>query len=244
MTFAPPVSPGVHEAEVAARFDALRARFKNEVAGDDFRLQALVSSLAPLAGKRVLDLGCGKGRFALRLQAQGARVIGLDLSGAMLREASGLDRIRATARRLPLADHSFDAVVAVEVFEHLPPAGVDCVLAEALRVLKPSGILAIVDKNARSWNPIRPWLPSLVVKWIDERRGRWMYPARGLVRERWLWPGPFRKRLARSFSDVRIAFLRAPDEEAALLFRLIPSARKMTLWTARAPGGRERGMAS
>ena len=129
---------------------------------------------------------------------------------------------------------SFDAVIAVEVFEHLE--SIDVVLGEALRVLKPGGVLAVVDKNAGSWNARRPWLPNLVVKWIDERRGRWMYPIGGPVRERWFWPGAFRAHLAKTFVDVRIEHLLCPVEEERRLFRLVPSTRLMTLWSARAPG--------
>jgi SAM-dependent methyltransferase len=224
-----------HESEVGSRFDLLHARFKREVGAEDVRLRALLGCLGPLAGQRVLDLGCGKGRFAARLEATGARVVGLDLSAAMLADARGLDRVRASARRLPFADGVFDAVVAVEVFEHL--TAVDAVLEEVKRVTRPGGRVAIVDKNAGSWNAQRPWLPNLALKWLDERRGLWMYPSDGPVRERWFWPRAFRRRLARAFVDVRVEHLLSPAEVDGRLFRNVPLARLMTLWTARAPGG-------
>jgi SAM-dependent methyltransferase len=223
-----------HEAEVGARFDLLHARFKREVPAEDVRLRAILEALGPVEGRRVLDLGCGKGRFASRLEEAGARVVGLDLSAAMLAGCAGLDRVRASARRLPFPRGAFDAVVAVEVFEHL--AGVDDALGEARRVLRPGGVLAVVDKNAGSWNAQRPWLPNLAVKWIDEKRGRWMYPSGGPVRERWFWPGAFRARLARTFGEVRVEHLLSPAEGGIGLFRHLPSARLLTLWTARAPG--------
>ncbi len=53
-----------HEAVVASRFDALHGRFKRVLDDDDPRLRGVVDSLWPLAGRRILDLGCGKGRFA------------------------------------------------------------------------------------------------------------------------------------------------------------------------------------
>lgn len=223
------------DAYVAGRFDHLQGRFKAEVPPDDVRLAALFSALGPLRGARVLDLGCGKGRFAARLRERGARVVGLDLSMAMLRSARGLDRVRASARRLPFADGAFDAVVAVEVFEHVGPP--EPVLREARRVLRPGGVLAVVDKNAASWNARRPWLPNLVLKWLDERRGRWMYPKGGPVRESWFWPWAFRRLLARQFGAARVEFLLSPSEAGVALFRRVPSARLMTLWTARVPGG-------
>jgi len=224
-----------HETEVAYRFDLLHDRFRREVAAEDFRLRGLRSRLGPLPGLRVLDLGCGKGRFAARLSDAGASVVGLDLSAAMLAAARGLDRVRASARRLPFADSAFHAVVAVEVFEHL--TDLDSVLAEARRVLRPGGLLAVVDKNAGAWDARRPWLPSLAVKWIDEARGRWMYPRGGPVRERWFGPRAFRRRLSRYYVGAGFEYLLSPAEKRSRLFRLVPSARLMTLWTARAPGG-------
>ena len=79
-----------HEAVVAGRFDALCGRFKSEVAADDPRLLAIIERLSPLDGRRVLDLGCGKGRFARSLIERGAQVVGLDLSAGMLAEAAGV----------------------------------------------------------------------------------------------------------------------------------------------------------
>lgn len=230
----PSPSNKTHESEVNARFDLLHTRFKPEIQTDDYRLLALVSSLGDLKNLRILDLGCGQGRFASRLESLGARVVGLDLSAAMLSHAPALNRVRASARRLPFPSRSFDAVVAVEVFEHL--AAIDEVLGEIARVLRPEGKVAIIDKNAGSWNAIRPWLPNLAVKWIDERRGLWMYPGDSPVRERWFWPDAFRRRLSRQFQHVRVEHLLSSSEEDAALFRHLPYTRLMTLWTALAPG--------
>src|SRR5205085_1976365 len=96
----------LHEAAVSGRFDALEARFKDEVLPDDGRLLALFEALGRLAGRRVLDLGCGKGRFAAHLATRGAKVVGLDRSAAMLARAMDLERVRGSARRLPFAAES------------------------------------------------------------------------------------------------------------------------------------------
>jgi SAM-dependent methyltransferase len=230
------VAPSIdHDAFVTARFDESEARFKGEVGPEDVRLLAVVNALGPLVGRRVLDLGCGKGRFAAHLARLGAEVVGLDLSAAMLARAAGLDRVRASARRLPFADGVFDAVVAIEVIEHV--GAVDAVLDEARRVLRPGGRLAIVDKNVGALDARRPWLPSVVVKWIDERRGRWMYPHGGPVVERWFRPRGLRDRLRRDFDDVRVAYLLRPEEAPRLVFRAVPAARLMVLWSARVAAG-------
>lgn len=224
-----------HEAEVAARFDLHSDRFKTRVEPDDVRLTAVLRSLEPIQGLRILDLGCGKGRFSDRLEAAGACVTGLDLSVRMLSESPQRDKVRGSASRLPFATASFDAIVAVEVFEHLP--AIDATLREAARVLRPGGRLAVIDKNAGSWNTRRPWLPNLAIKWLDEKRGLWMYPSDGPVRERWFWPRAFARALAEVFEDVRIEHPLSPAEADSPLFRRIPSARLMTLWTARATTG-------
>ena len=225
-----------HDAFVAARFDESEARFKAEVAADDVRLLAVLDRLGTLEGRRVLDLGCGKGRFAAHLRRAGAEVVGLDLSAAMLASATGLDRVRGSAKRLPFADGTFDAVVAIEVLEHVGEIGP--ALGEARRVLKAGGRLAIVDKNAGALDARRPWLPSLLVKWIDERRGLWMYPGGGPVRERWFRPLGLKSRLRREFEGVRVDFLLRPEEARRLVFRAVPAARLMTLWSARVPDDR------
>jgi ubiquinone/menaquinone biosynthesis C-methylase UbiE len=226
-----------HEAIVASRFDAVCGRFKTDLAADDSRLREIVASLAPLEGRRVLDLGCGKGRFSRRLIEQGATVIGLDVSRAMLGKAQGVDRVRGSARRLPFDAATFDGVLAVEVFEHMAPESLETACGEVLRVLRPGGTLVIVDKNVCSCNTQRPWLPSAAVKWIDERRGRWMYSHGGPVRERWFRPGGLKRRLRRWFKEVRVVYVLSRAEEGRFPFQWVPAARLFVLWSAQAPGG-------
>jgi SAM-dependent methyltransferase len=226
-----------HEAVVASRFDALHGRFKRELAQDDPRLQRIIDSFTPLGGRRVLDLGCGKGRFSRALAEQGAVVVGLDLSAAMLLGAAHIDRVRASARRLPFGPASFHGVMAVEVFQHLAAASLDEVCREVRRVLRPGGTLVIVDKNARSWNAQRPWLPSVAVKWIDERRGLWMYSHREKVRERWFKARELSGRLGQWFSAIRVEYLMSPAEQGRFPFEYLPSTRLFAMWTAQASGG-------
>jgi SAM-dependent methyltransferase len=227
----------VHEAVVGGRFDALCGRFKREVPPDDPRLLAILERLGPVAGRRVLDLGCGKGRFARSLIERGAEVVGLDLSARMLAEADGLLRVRGSARQLPFGRGSFDAVVAVEVFEHLAPESIDRVCGEVLRVLEPGGTFVVIDKNLWSWNTRRPWLPSVAVKWIDEHRGFWMYGPGGRVRERWFRPRELKRRLSRWFPAVRVRHLLSRGEEGRFPFQWLPLSRLLVLWSATAPGG-------
>jgi 2-polyprenyl-6-hydroxyphenyl methylase/3-demethylubiquinone-9 3-methyltransferase len=224
-----------HEAYVTDRFDALQARFKDRLADRDYRLEALRRVLGPLEGRRILDIGCGKGRFARKLQSARADVIALDRSAGMMAHAVGLDRVRGTSCFLPLASDSFDAVIAIEVLEHV--ACLDAVLCEIERVLRPGGLVAILDKNVWSLSALRPAVPNILIKWLDERRGRWMYPPGAPVRERWFRPRDLLRRLRRHFDSAAVEQLLAPAEAGHFVFRSLPATRLMCLWTARKQGG-------
>ena len=103
---------------------------------------------------RVLDLGGGPGRYALELAAAGHTVELVDLSPALVDEARRRADEAGLAGRLAcsvgdacdlagFADASFDAVLALGPFYHLPDAADRaCALAEIARVLRPSGLLA------------------------------------------------------------------------------------------------------
>jgi 2-polyprenyl-6-hydroxyphenyl methylase/3-demethylubiquinone-9 3-methyltransferase len=190
-------------------------------------------TLGNVEGKRILDLGCGKGRVSRRLEDAGACVIGLDPSFGMLQHAGNLPGVQASACRLPFRDESFDAVIAVEVFEHL--GDVDAAIAECARVCRTGATLAVLDKNRHALNADRPWLPAALVKRIDERRGRWMYPADAPIRERWFGIGELTRRLSVRFDAVRHESLLRPSEAGAWIFRASPRSRLFVLWSAKSP---------
>jgi ubiquinone/menaquinone biosynthesis C-methylase UbiE len=98
------------------------------------------------AGDRVLDIGCGEGRFTRALVDAGCETLGIDVAEEPLRRACardpGLDlrRVEPDAP-LPLPDASFDAVWASEVIEHVPDTA--SWLSEVRRVLRPGGRLLL-----------------------------------------------------------------------------------------------------
>jgi ubiquinone/menaquinone biosynthesis C-methylase UbiE len=107
---------------------------------------ATLSLLGDVAGKRVLDAGCGPGVYAEVLAAGGAEVVGFDASGRMVELARERLRGRAEIHRAkleePLAwleDDSFDLVVSALAMDYVEDWGVP--LAEFYRVLKPCGRL-------------------------------------------------------------------------------------------------------
>ncbi|MES3517766.1 MAG: class I SAM-dependent methyltransferase [Natronomonas sp.] len=86
--------------------------------------EAVLNALGPLEGKRILEVACGTGRFTVMLEDQGADVIGMDISEAMLEQGrqkarqSGLspEFMVGDAGRLPFPDDHFDAVFAMRFF--------------------------------------------------------------------------------------------------------------------------------
>jgi len=96
--------------------------------------------------KEVLDLGCAGGFMAEALDERGARVTGIDPAAAAIEAAIAHAAFRGRSIRydigvgeaLPYDDRGFDAVVCVDVLEHVSDLGQ--VIAEVARVLRPGGI--------------------------------------------------------------------------------------------------------
>jgi ubiquinone/menaquinone biosynthesis C-methylase UbiE len=105
----------------------------------------LLSHLALAPGSRWLDVGAGGGFLAEQAAASApGEAVGCDESAVFLGGAGGYAlRTVADYRRLPFADASFDAAASLAALHHAgePPA----VLAEMLRVVRPSGRVALAD---------------------------------------------------------------------------------------------------
>ncbi len=105
----------------------------------------LREALAGAQSGRLADIGGGAGNYALALQEHGWEdPIVIDRSPQMLAHArdKGLATLNADAQSLPCSDASFDAVMLVSMFHHVEDPAV--ALAEARRVLRPEGRLAIM----------------------------------------------------------------------------------------------------
>lgn len=147
-----------------------RQELVHEALGDGFaealslydtrrRLQVLVDEFLPdtlVAGKKVLDVGCGLGFFSRRLVERGARVTACDIGPGLVgrtRHYAGCDSVIADALNLHsrFGSESFDVVVSSECIEHTPdPARA---IAEMLSVLRCGGYLSLSTPNV-VWNPI------------------------------------------------------------------------------------------
>ncbi|MFL6652395.1 MAG: bifunctional 2-polyprenyl-6-hydroxyphenol methylase/3-demethylubiquinol 3-O-methyltransferase UbiG [Sulfurifustaceae bacterium] len=154
------------DAAELAKFEALAARWWDPNAEfkplhdiNPLRLD-YIQKRVPLAGKTVLDVGCGGGILAEAMAAAGARVTGIDLAEAPLAVAqlhlleSGREvdyrRVSAEdlARERPAA---YDVVTCMELLEHVPePAST---VAACATLVKPGGhvFFSTINRNLKSW---------------------------------------------------------------------------------------------
>ncbi|WP_277455736.1 demethylmenaquinone methyltransferase [Janibacter sp. DB-40] len=137
---------------VAAMFDETAAKYDlmNDVMSlGQTRLwrRAVLQSLEPRPGQRILDIAAGTGTSSVPLRKAGADVVSADFSLGMLHQGQhqypDLDFSAADATRLPFADESFDTVTMSFGFRNVVDSG--AALGEFLRVTKPGGRLLICE---------------------------------------------------------------------------------------------------
>jgi ubiquinone/menaquinone biosynthesis C-methylase UbiE len=117
------------------------------------------------SSSKVLDIGCGTGRYSLEIsQSCGAEMVGLDYSGGMLSEANAKFRgmwLRGDASSLPVEPGTFDAAIMMLVLQHVDDEVM--AISEAWRILKPGGRLVIATvSHARIKRHIMRHFPGLV----------------------------------------------------------------------------------
>ena len=115
-------------------------------AGQERRLQ-MVSQWAPLAGRCVLDMGCGVGMYTAAFLRETPHVFGVEIEheralGARERTAGV---VQSPGERLPFPDDTFDVVFSHEVLEHV--ADDQACAVEMLRVTRPGGRIVVFAPN-------------------------------------------------------------------------------------------------
>lgn len=159
------------EAETAGRYDSARGLPAQTMI---LWMEALKSSIPERDIGKILDLGCGTGRFTAALgEAFGCPVVGVEPSAAMLDVARshGVPNVewrRGEAENIPLASGVFDMVFMSQVFHHFAEAR--RAIQEISRVLTPVGYLAVRNGTREQHEEIE-WLtffPEALE--IEERR--------------------------------------------------------------------------
>ena len=120
-----------------------------------------IETLFPVAGKTVLDVGCGGGILADSMARRGAQVLGIDLATKALKVAQlhaleaqteGVAYREVSAEALAIEQPtSFDAVMCMEMLEHVPDPS--SVVRACHALVKPGGwvFFSTINRNAKAW---------------------------------------------------------------------------------------------
>lgn len=141
--------------EIVDHFNAAAAdeeHFPSSIDPRIYHVQLILSYFGDLSGKRILDVGCGKGRFARVLHERfpQSSLHAFDLAEAMLRFVPpGIERCAGSMTALPFASGTYDCAYATESLEHAVDIG--SAVAEMCRVVRAGGRIVIIDKNIEQW---------------------------------------------------------------------------------------------
>jgi SAM-dependent methyltransferase len=133
--------------------------------------------------RKVLDVGCGEGRFCRMLRHNGVPSTGIDPTPALIAAARARDPggvyVEAEAEHLPFGDESFDMVISY--LSLIDISNVQAAIQEMVRVLQPGGTLLIASLN--SFNTA-----CCDTGWVKDNTGqRLFYPIDHYLRERAMW---------------------------------------------------------
>lgn len=119
------------------------------LAGYADSLSTAADSIPVESGTHVLDIGIGTGAFAALLESKGASISGVDPSEKMLEQCRlshpNYELHLGAFTPIPLSEHHFDVVTASFAFHEVDPSGRLFACQEMFRVLKPDGVLCLLD---------------------------------------------------------------------------------------------------
>lgn len=163
---------------------AAYARWRQSTLGrvtDAIEESLILELVGDIAGRRVLDVGCGDGKLAIELWKRGAKVTAIDSSPRMIRAAR--ERARghgadialaiATTRSLPFPPEAFDLAIAITLLCFVPDGR--SALREIGRVVRPGGRIIVGELGRWSaWaaeRRVRAWLGNRIWRHVRFRTG-------------------------------------------------------------------------
>jgi SAM-dependent methyltransferase len=203
------------ENYVSRRFGEMKLDFPDSIATDDPRLLAIQMAFQDWHGRKVLDLGCGRGRYEKHFQTWGADYFGLDISRDFMEtDRFRQNRVVGSALRLPFETNAFDAILIAETLQHSPLPIL--ALKNAIHCVKSGGALVVIERNPFALSSAWPLIPALLIKKIDEYRGRWMYPSDAPVREKWLSPQTILNYFKKDNLEYHLQFMLSNEQHSTL----------------------------
>ncbi len=136
-------------------------------------LSKLLKQIPDISGKKVLEVGCGVGRWAKLIINKGAEYNGVDISSKMIEIAKKNNSTGnfyiIDGKSLPFPNNYFDLVFSVTVLHHIPYDEKEKMIREMCRVTKKGGYIIIIEdicfikpKQTFNWFPLSPdeWIRS------------------------------------------------------------------------------------
>lgn len=178
--------------------------------------------------KRILDGGCGEGRFSKYFIEVGANITSMDFSEEYVKLAKKkLKRgkfVVGSVTKMPFPDESFDYIFSVDVLQHVPD--LKKAILEFHRVLKKNGKLIIIDKNKFGLHK-KYMIPKILIQKYREAT-EWRYSG---FKERWFRPKRFNKLIGGVFRDAKYEYLM--ENKKNRIFKLFPKLSLYVAWTAK-----------
>jgi SAM-dependent methyltransferase len=159
---------------------------------DYLQKSALANILRRLSGKTVLDVGCGVGRWSVRLAENGSIVVGVDLSREMVKKAKAsiagkrlrADFVLASTTQLPFVTRTFDSVLSVTVLQHIIEEPlVRFAVADILRTTKVGGDIVLLEYDYETDDNSNIQFPAAVhpyKKYFEDKGGARLVQVQGV----------------------------------------------------------------
>ena len=153
--------------KIRSSFDAEADLLHDSIDRNDGRFQLIAHAFNQASPNRIVDMGCGKGRFLKRLLEDYPNIAayGMDLSEKMLEcLPASISPLQGSLLKIPSPDGFFDFAFCIEALEHavdFPQA-----IREMSRVIAPGGLLIIIGKNKEKKGALKisDW-----GQWLDEK---------------------------------------------------------------------------
>ena len=156
-------------------YDSISRLAALSVGGEARFRQLALQNLKLQSDTQILDLCCGSGQVTRFLVNFSENVTGLDASPLSIQRCQknvpNATYVKAFAEDMPFADNLFDVVHTSAALHEMQPEQLRKIIAEVYRVLKPGGVLTLVDFHSPT-NPIF-WPGLAVFFWLFETQTAW-----------------------------------------------------------------------